>query len=108
MPTIQTKSDPLPWKDSKQERDRHGRSPHAREKRYNTSRWRKLRIQVLDAEPLCRECQAKGRVVEARVVDHINPVRQGGAFWDINNLQPLCDPCHNSKSGKEGQQHNYS
>jgi 5-methylcytosine-specific restriction endonuclease McrA len=37
----------------------------------------------------------------ARVVDHIRPVRRGGAFWDIHNLQTMCESCHNSKSGKE-------
>jgi 5-methylcytosine-specific restriction enzyme A len=36
------------------------------------------------------------------VADHITPVRLGGDFWDINNLQGLCASCHNSKSAKEG------
>lgn len=60
-----------------------------------------MRQRLLEREPLCRECHKEGRVKAARVADHITPVRQGGQFWDESNLQPLCDSCHNSKSGKE-------
>ena len=51
--------------------------------------------------PLCVMCNDKGRITSARVVDHITPVRHGGDFWNTNNLQPMCDSCHNSKSGSE-------
>ena len=42
-----------------------------------------------------------GQVVEAKVVDHIIPVRLGGSFWDDGNYQALCIKCHNAKSGRE-------
>lgn len=64
---------------------------------YNTTAWRKLRAFILNEEPMCRECKRKA----ASVIDHINPIRLGGEFWDVKNLQPLCVTCHNSKSGKE-------
>ena len=66
------------------------------ETRYNTTQWRKYRRAFLSRNPLCVEC---GRVAE--VVDHIEPVRFGGEFWDDNNHQAMCHRCHNSKSGKE-------
>ena len=80
--------------------------------RYHTTRWRKLRLHVLIHEPLCRECAKNGRVTAANVIDHITPVSTGKdeaerdiLHWDNNNLQPLCDSCHNSKSGKEKVKH---
>jgi 5-methylcytosine-specific restriction endonuclease McrA len=38
----------------------------------------------------------------AAMVDHIVPIRQGGAALDMNNLQSLCWSCHCAKSIKEG------
>ena len=64
---------------------------------YNTTKWRKLRLLILQSEPICRECKRKA----ANVIDHITPIRLGGEFWEVKNLQPLCVSCHNSKSGKE-------
>jgi 5-methylcytosine-specific restriction protein A len=64
---------------------------------YNTTQWRKLRMIILNDEPICRECKLKA----ASVIDHIQPIRLGGEFWAMENLQPLCTGCHNSKSGKE-------
>ena len=68
---------------------------------YNSRRWRTLRLQVLHHEPLCRCCAAQDLVVPATVVDHIAPITQGGAVWDVLNLQPLCSTCHAQKSGRE-------
>ena len=64
---------------------------------YNSAAWRKLRSQVLREYPVCNECKRN----PSTVADHITPVRLGGEFWDINNLQGLCASCHNSKSAKE-------
>jgi 5-methylcytosine-specific restriction protein A len=64
---------------------------------YNTTQWRKLRMIILNDEPICRKCKRKA----ANVIDHIQPIRLGGDFWSMENLQPLCTGCHNSKSGKE-------
>lgn len=43
-------------------------------------------------------CKAKGRVTPATEVDHIVPLRQGGARLDRSNLQSLCRPCHAQKT----------
>ena len=36
-----------------------------------------------------------------RVVDHITPIRFGGGKLDPDNLQTMCDTCHNIKSNAE-------
>lgn len=101
MPSFNWTQPHRPWVTPKKSTTSLGRSPHAFDKRYKSQRWRALRLDVLQSSPLCCSCQDSGSVKAARVVDHIIPVRQGGSFWDKSNLQPLCDSCHNSKSGKE-------
>jgi len=80
------------------------RSDEAREwrKLYKSARWNRLRQSVLDADPLCRYCLQVEIVEEAKVVDHIKPHKgDPELFWDINNLQPLCEPCHNGRKQRE-------
>lgn len=71
------------------------------EVRYNTTRWRRVREQVLQGNPLCVNCETLGLLTVAQMVDHIEPVRLGGEFWAMDNLQPLCNSCHASKSASE-------
>lgn len=71
------------------------------DKFYHSSRWRKLRLQVLTANPLCINCLNQKKTTLATVCDHIKPVRLGGETWNIENLQGLCEACHNTKSAKE-------
>ena len=75
---------------------------------YHTQAWRKLRAAILRDSPYCVECKQVGIVALAKVVDHIKPVSTGQRIedkerlmWDENNLQGLCDSCHNRKSGRE-------
>lgn len=56
--------------------------------------WRRLRAHVLDQEPLCRLCMAKGRVTAATEVDHIIPLHKGGLEFEASNLRPVCAECH--------------
>ena len=72
------------------------------ERFYHTAAWQRLRAAVLSEQPLCVHCDARGLTVVAVVVDHIQPVKQGGAVWDRANLQPLCNLCHEQKSVAEG------
>ena len=46
-------------------------------------------------------CEENGRVTPAYAVDHITPIKDGGATLDERNLQSLCSPCHNSKTAQE-------
>lgn len=58
--------------------------------------WLTIRAQVLAEEPTCRRCGAP-----AVEVDHITPLRHGGARLDRTNLQPLCHPCHSAKTARD-------
>ena len=59
--------------------------------------WQRLRLIVLNAEPLCRPCLAEGREVAAHHVDHVVALAQGGTN-DLSNLVPLCHSCHSRKT----------
>ena len=61
----------------------------------------KLRAQLLQQEPLCRMCKAKGRLTPAAIADHIVPIAKGGAVHDITNLQPVCAECHQDKTNAD-------
>ena len=44
----------------------------------------------------------RGKYTQTAVVDHIVPHRgDSNLFWDRNNWQPLCKPCHDRKTGRE-------
>lgn len=65
---------------------------------YKTARWLKLRKRQLRVEPLCRFCAAQRRLSLGRVVDHIRPHKGDEAlFFDPENLQTLCKPCHDGE-----------
>jgi 5-methylcytosine-specific restriction protein A len=68
---------------------------------YHTPAWRRLRNYYIKLHPLCEECEKKGILIEAKVVDHIKPIRLGGEALSEDNLQSLCTTCHASKSAKE-------
>jgi 5-methylcytosine-specific restriction enzyme A len=56
-----------------------------------------MRAEQLRSNPLCRMHEAQGRVVAATVADHIEPHKgDEEKFFDANNLQSLCKPCHDS------------
>lgn len=68
---------------------------------YNSWPWRKLRKVFRINHPLCVHCEANDIVTPGKVVDHIVPINKGGAPLDVNNLQSLCEKCHNKKSSNE-------
>ena len=56
----------------------------------------------LKQEPLCRECKWYGRVTAATLVDHRKPHKGNMEwFWNTDNWQPLCKPCHDKKTNRE-------
>lgn len=64
---------------------------------YETYRWRTFSKDFLKTHPFCYICGAK-----ATVVDHIIPHRGDlSLFYDVNNVQPLCQSCHSRKTMQE-------
>jgi 5-methylcytosine-specific restriction enzyme A len=66
------------------------------------ARWRAYRKTYLANNPLCVECLKADRTTAAIIVDHIKPHKGDMAvFWDTENHQALCKPCHDSKTARE-------
>lgn len=55
---------------------------------------------ILQQQPLCAACLAKGKVAAATEIDHIVPLHKGGTD-DETNLAGLCAPCHRAKTAKD-------
>ncbi|MGE6740256.1 HNH endonuclease [Allorhizobium pseudoryzae] len=70
---------------------------------YSTKEWWKLRSSQIKTKPHCRFCAQSGVFRAAEIVDHVKPHRGDRAlFFDPNNLQSLCKPCHDRlKQGAE-------
>src|SRR5258708_2691345 len=74
-------------------------------KLYKTASWRQTRILVLFRDPTCKTCKK----VPSTVADHIIAARKYvaqhgddlGMFFDQNNLQGSCKPCHDAKTATE-------
>jgi len=63
---------------------------------YNNPQWRRLRAEVLAADPLCWYCQEANKIIAADTVDHIVPHKGDETlFWERSNLRSCCTSCHN-------------
>ena len=63
-----------------------------------------LRQRRLAAEPLCRDCLAKGIVRASSVPDHIDPLAKGGTEDGLTlspNIRCLCDECHATRTAEQ-------
>lgn len=72
---------------------------------YDSVKWRGkdgVRQKKINLTPYCEFCDKVGILTEAREIDHIKPISEGGEPFDIENLQSLCVSCHAKKSAKEG------
>lgn len=72
-------------------------------------RWQQARLPYLQKNPLCAYCARLGYHTAATIVDHIIPHHGDPVlFWDQDNWQPLCKPCHDSiKKAEENQANKY-
>ena len=68
---------------------------------YDTQHWKNLRNSYLAQHPLCKDCFKQGYTKEAKQVDHITPIAEGGSATDWSNLQGLCDTHHSQKTRRE-------
>ena len=65
---------------------------------YNTTRWRKLRKEVLSETPYCAKCGISKNLE----IHHIVPPRGNeGLFFDENNCVPVCKSCHRIITARE-------
>lgn len=97
MPILK-KTAARPWM---AKREAHGGRANPNTKFYQSTAWRKLRHLQLHRFPLCAECERKGVATPGKVADHITPINEGGEPLSLENLQTLCDRCHNQKSARE-------
>lgn len=67
---------------------------------YNTTQWRRFSLLFKMNNPLCKNFDTCGGA--SHTTDHIIPISEGGALYDLDNLQPLCQSCNASKTGKQG------
>jgi 5-methylcytosine-specific restriction protein A len=73
----------------------------SRHKRGYGTAWDKLRKQVMQRDcGICQSCRKQGRATIAQAVDHIISKAKGGTD-DLDNLQCLCNPCHDTKTQEE-------
>lgn len=66
---------------------------------YQSTRWRYLRAHRLKHDNFeCQLCKAEGKATRARMVHHIEHVRDNPMLaLDFNNLLSLCNTCHNKE-----------
>ena len=84
-----------------QARKQYDKDRGSREERGYDQHWRLLRIAHLMSEPLCRDCQAIGRITAARDVHHIIKIRDDpDRRLDPTNLASLCTPCHSARTAR--------
>lgn len=63
---------------------------------YSSGKWQRLRGWFIRRNPVCVLCRRP-----AKVVDHILAIKDGGDALNDNNLQSLCNICHQRKRGQE-------
>lgn len=68
-------------------------------RQYNSNRWRTLRVHILDRDPFCVRCLRAEPPLRtpSTTVNHIKKARDfPEMFFDDNNLEGVCAPCHSS------------
>lgn len=67
----------------------------------NSKKWKVLRYQKLQSQPLCECCQKKHIITLATEVHHITPVESVKTeremsllMFDFDNLMSVCHACH--------------
>lgn len=65
-------------------------------------RWEKARRIFLRDNPTCIHCAEFNRITPATEVDHKVPHKGDAAiFWNQDNWQALCTPCHSKKTARD-------
>jgi 5-methylcytosine-specific restriction protein A len=68
---------------------------------YKSRAWRTLRAAFLREHPLCADCLKAQRIKAAVHVHHlVDRKDRPDLALDWDNLEALCQPCHNAKRAK--------
>lgn len=63
--------------------------------------WQRYRLRYLAEHPLCVDCESRGRIVPATVIDHKQSHKGDRIlFWDEGNHRALCKRCHDQATAK--------
>ena len=89
-------------KPPKRKRDYNTPRRKERQKFYNTSKWKALRLQKMQDQPICENCYYNGCITPAEDIHHIQSpflkgytrIRKNELMFDYNNLMSLCKRCH--------------
>ncbi len=68
---------------------------------YNGQPWRKCRKSYHSTTPYCEVAHYENRLTAGKDVDHIIPIRLGGAMYDPDNLMTMGQHYHRKKSAME-------
>lgn len=70
---------------------------------YQSYSWRKKREQILNRDSgLCQTCLRQGITTIGRIVHHIKELREDyGLRLTDDNLEVICDSCHNKEKIKD-------
>lgn len=66
----------------------------------SSAQWKRIRAEILDESDICWICKHPG----ANSIDHVIPVKLGGAMFDPANLRPAHLRCNQKKGVKPGAQ----
>src|SRR6266404_7600507 len=76
-------------------------------KLHNKALWHRRARRQLQKEPLCALCLTEGKVVAARLADHIKPHHNDPIEFWRGKLQSLCAHCHESRKKKRFEHRGY-
>lgn len=83
-------------------KEQAGRTEASRAGFYNSKAWKVIRLKRITENPLCQQCENRGFIKRATVVDHIKSVE---LFPELSlvyeNTQSLCDFCHDLKTKQD-------
>lgn len=67
----------------------------------NRAAWKRTREWYRSLHPLCERCRAAGRIVPSAVVHHkVDRRERLDLAYSEDNLEALCEPCHNAESAR--------
>ena len=81
-------------------------------KKYKSKKWQRLRYKKIILNPLCERCLKKGIYNSAKIVHHKEYVTDknfldDNIFFNIDNLESLCQECHNKEHFGEDVEYNF-